>query len=111
MSIATVRQSIYDKTTEELRYLIGLAVFCIFGLLIVYTYFVSLTVIDSVKYRRLVAEVSDLNTELGFLESQYSTLAQSLTLEQAHLLGFLDSKNPQFAQMGGMQKLSFVAQQ
>ena len=109
MSIATVRQSLYDRTVEELRRVIGFFMALTLALLVLYGYFVATTIMNMVAYRAAVAETSRTTAALGDLEARYLALGNKLTLEHAHSLGFVDAPYPQFVALGAPHRLSLAA--
>lgn len=109
MTIATIRQSLHDSTVEELRRVIAACIGLVVALLLLYGYFVATTIFNMVQYRAASAETSRITAELGDLEAQYLALGNTLTLDRAHELGFVDAPHPAFVALGAPHRLTLAS--
>ena len=108
ITATAIRNFLYDLRAEELRRFIGALIGITVVFLAAYGYFVATTVVNMVEYHHAVARTAELNAELGQLESRYIELGQSMTIERAHTLGFVDVSDPHFVALGSSQRLTLA---
>lgn len=84
--------------------LLSVATFC----LLAYGYLVATTIINMVEYRAASANIARLHTQVGELESRYLALGQSMTVEHAHALGFVNVPTPHFVTTGTTRRLTIA---
>ncbi|MES2953399.1 MAG: hypothetical protein V4674_02475 [Patescibacteria group bacterium] len=62
-----------------------------------YVLLINATVFNAVETKKIGEENRRLNGELAALESRYLALSQTVTLERAHQLGFIDVSTVSYA--------------
>jgi len=78
------------------------------SLILVYLYLVNASVISAVGRKQAQDAASDVATHVADLEAQYFSLSESLTLDEAYVLGFVEPKDTLFAlrMQGGDTRLT-----
>ncbi len=67
--------------------LVGMIVALVFS----YAYFVNAAIVNIVATKNMQVEISNLTSEVGNLEAQYLAAKSALSIDEAHVLGFVES--------------------
>lgn len=74
----------------------NILIFSVVAMVILYVYFLSVTVVQTVARRNNINNLYTLNLEYQKLQESYFSTIENLNVEYAYALGFVDEKNPSF---------------
>ena len=100
----TERVLIQDTHTKQLFFILGVFCFVCAG---IYVYFIQMAIVRAVARDKIVSHISVLRSETAYLENQYFTLDQNVTVERAQSLGFSEPLNIAYVERGVTSGLSF----
>ncbi|MDP3996737.1 MAG: hypothetical protein Q8P86_03535 [bacterium] len=101
---------VINKTLYELKEarIFWIALACLGLSLAFYAYFISMTVFNIVERKSAKVAISELNSELAFLETEYMELNSSLTMSLVLEQGFREVNDVKYASRGASREaLSF----